>query len=174
MITDRDVGAGVTIDIFHHKIHTAQFYTGADTCTIGANTTMYYMLRTPASTLEDKSHARFAISATGNVQAALFESPTATTNTGETSITFRNNDRSSASTTRVTFSRALTANVSPGTAILDVGGASGSAPGMIPSLIGGEWILDNSKTYALMVLNANAALTTNVYVSCYFYQENVR
>ena len=176
MLTDTLVGAGVTLDIVHHKVHNEQLYTGANTCTIGANTTMYFLLRTPTTTQENSSHARFSISATGNVQAALFESATASTNTGESSIVFRNNDRSaaSASTTKVTFARALTANISAAGNLLDVGGASGGNPTMIPALINSEWVLNSGTTYALQVLNANAALTTNVYVACYFYQENVK
>lgn len=174
MITDITTGAGVTMDLVHHKIHSEDYYSGADTCTIGAATTMYYVLRTAKTTQEGLSNVKFSIGATGSVAAALFETASVSTATGESSIVFRNNNRAaaSASTTAVRFSRALTANVTSLTTFLDVSGASASLVGMLPSNIAAEWILNSGTTYALQVMNTNAALTTNVSVACYFYQQS--
>lgn len=170
MITDRDTGAGVTIDLFHHQIHAGVAYLGALTGTVAANTTgNYIMVQTPAtSTGEPETHLRLRVGVTGAGQLNIYENPGALTAAGSTKIITRNLNRNSANTTKVGLSYWSS------TAIAATTGTLISGEYINANLLGGQFnpeiVLSSPATYLIAFANANGALTTNVNYQVYFYQ----
>ena len=159
MITDSNSGAGVIVDILHHKLHEGNLFAGCATATIGANTTAYFIFRP-----DEDGKFEYAVHSTAAFKSTLFEAPTLSTNTGETSFTMVNRNRNSSKTTTSVYATTPTANVSAvGTRLATV--IVGGAFGIGSSVSDFNWGIDGTKTYALQVMNAGGAATNDVSVS---------
>jgi hypothetical protein len=119
----------------------------------------------------------FDLFTTGGYKVSLFEAPTMTTNTGETSFTLINNNRTSDKTTVCTYASVPRANVTAEGTRLDgaLGGGSSGPGGNIQ--IGGqagnanEIVCKSATTYLVECVNANGANTTDVMVNVHYYLE---
>jgi len=170
-ITDSLSGAAATIELEHHKVHSGKFYTGTATGTIVASDYRTYAFRPSSSKMP--VHFEGVISTTGPAIISLLESPTISTNTGETSVTMYNNYRTSSNTIGMTMASCNSSVVTAGTRLdVVIMGSSGSGPIRIGGESGqrNEFILDSTKTYVIKIDNQNGAATTNFSIGAYIYE----
>lgn len=172
MIDDVTTGSGVTIDRVHHITHEGYMFEGVATATAAANTAVYALFRTASAASEVAPHCLFTVSCTGAGKFSLFESPSPSTSTGQSTITIQNHYQGSTNTTLCKMFApvgAVIGGTSTGTRIttMIVGGGT-AGPGGSGATIGEtgatreEWILKSATTYALQFVNANGANTTDV------------